>query len=94
MWNEWFSYEIPSKKGKFKGEIYYLLKTKARAGEPEPVVFGCSEPEPAEKKTRAGAEAAQKKNREPEPLKLGGSGSGSLWLIIKQILKIIFFLMC
>ena len=34
-----------------------------RAGEPEPVVFGCSEPEPepAEKKTRAGAEAAQKK---------------------------------
>ena len=39
----------------------------------------------------AGAGAAQRKNQEPEPEppKLGGSGSGSLWLIIKQILKII-----
>ena len=75
MWNEWFSYEIPSKKGKFKGEIYYLLKTKARAGEPEPVVFGCSEPEPAEKK-----------NQEPEPKllkKKPGAGATKirrLWL--------------
>ena len=43
------------------------------------------------KKPGAGAGAAQRKNQEPEPEppKLGGSGSGSLWLIIKQILKII-----
>ena len=34
---------------------------RTRAGEPEPVFFGCSEPEPAEEKTGAGAEAAKKK---------------------------------
>ena len=38
-----------------------------RAGEPEPGVFGSLEPEPAEKKTVAGA--APKKKQEPEPPK-------------------------
>ena len=56
------------------------------AGEPEPVVFGCSEPGRLMKKPGAGngaakktgAGAAQKKTNqepEPEPPKLGGSGS-------------------
>ena len=48
-----------------------------RAGEPEQVVFGCSEPEPAEEKTRSRSRAAQKKTgaradqkkQESEPLK-------------------------
>ena len=35
----------------------------------EPGVFGSLEPEPLEKKTRAGAGAAWKKSKEPEPLK-------------------------
>ena len=80
----------------FNLQIKFTVKS--RAGEPETVVLAAQSWSRLMKRSGAGAAqkksgagAAQKNNREPEPPKLGNSGSGSIWLIIKQILKIISF---